>query len=327
MAYQWLWNGTVISGANSSFYTTQTAQPADNGSVISVTVTNSQGSVTSQGAVLNVPGAPRAPKVGDLRFKDVDAFPYGLAYADTTALVYSLEKNYQQATGTPLTVGGIGPTPGGAPGSTIWWYAAFKLPANVPARTYCVDGGLLTNLATDLEALDVPGTVITSLDLAFNNSDYAKSWLTTTATGTFTATRQFVDPSTLQTVATQAGTSGQVITALSFDASGKVYVIAYSWDQDPMTEYEANVAFATNDTVEATAQSLAQAGYIITAIGGQTNSNTQLLVGTKVKGDTTPRPVTLYHLGTSVQLNRADAIVGYVYSSLSPRGMTWIGQQ
>jgi hypothetical protein len=330
LIYQWLWNGTVIPGATNPSYSTPSAEPADNGSVFSLIVTNSLGSVTSQGALLAIPGAPRAPKAGDLRFKDVDAFPFGLDCEDSTALLVVDELDYHQASGTPLTVGGLGPDPGGNPGSTIWWYGAFLLPPNIPARTYCVSGGQLPDLEADLKALDLPGTVVTSLDLAFNNNVYAKSWETTSAPGTFTAYRQSVDPGNLQAVANQIGALGQVITALSFEASGQVYVIAYAWDQDPGTHYEVQVATATFDTVEAAAQGLSQQGFIITAIGGQTTTNNLLLVGTRVKGDTIPRPIAIYPLGTSTNtLGRAYAVIGNVYVplSLSPLANIWIGQQ
>lgn len=48
--------------------------------------------------------------------------------------------------------------------------------------------------------------------------------------------------------------------------------------------------WATIDTAANAAKSLAAAGYIITAFGGDV-TNGILLVGTRVKGDSLPRPI------------------------------------
>ena len=53
-AYQWRKNGINIAGATGASYTTPPTTPADNGSLFSVVVNNSIGSVTSSDAVLTV---------------------------------------------------------------------------------------------------------------------------------------------------------------------------------------------------------------------------------------------------------------------------------
>ncbi|CAE6971249.1 Beta-galactosidase [Paraburkholderia nemoris] len=60
ITYQWLQNGKAISGVTSYTYTTPAVQASDNGSTISVTVSNASGSVTSRAASLSVvqPAAP-----------------------------------------------------------------------------------------------------------------------------------------------------------------------------------------------------------------------------------------------------------------------------
>ncbi|MCD4798729.1 MAG: immunoglobulin domain-containing protein, partial [Methanosarcinales archaeon] len=52
--YQWRKNGANISGANSTVYTTSVATLSDDGSVFTCIVSNSEGSVTSDDAVLHV---------------------------------------------------------------------------------------------------------------------------------------------------------------------------------------------------------------------------------------------------------------------------------
>lgn len=54
VTYQWAKNGTAISGATASVFTTPAAALTDSGAVYSVTVTSQQGSVTSRSAVLTV---------------------------------------------------------------------------------------------------------------------------------------------------------------------------------------------------------------------------------------------------------------------------------
>jgi beta-galactosidase len=57
LTFQWLKNGTPISGATSSSYATPATTSADNNSIFTVTVTNSLGSVTSSAATLTVDAA------------------------------------------------------------------------------------------------------------------------------------------------------------------------------------------------------------------------------------------------------------------------------
>jgi len=68
LTYQWFDNGTAISGATSSTYTTPAAASTDSGSVFTVTVANAVGSVTSTPATLTVAAVsttvpPNAPLV------------------------------------------------------------------------------------------------------------------------------------------------------------------------------------------------------------------------------------------------------------------------
>jgi hypothetical protein len=58
LTYQWLKNGTNVTGATSASYTTPATSGADNGSKFSVTVTNATGSTTSSAATLTVSVPP-----------------------------------------------------------------------------------------------------------------------------------------------------------------------------------------------------------------------------------------------------------------------------
>jgi hypothetical protein len=61
--YQWRKNGTAISGATSSTYTTPVTTTSDSGSQFSVAVSNSTGTVTSNAATLAVTAAAVAPTI------------------------------------------------------------------------------------------------------------------------------------------------------------------------------------------------------------------------------------------------------------------------
>jgi hypothetical protein len=63
LSYQWRRNGTPITGATSSSYTTAATISSDNGALFTVVVSNSAGSATSNAATLSVNPAPVAPSI------------------------------------------------------------------------------------------------------------------------------------------------------------------------------------------------------------------------------------------------------------------------
>ncbi len=63
MSYQWQKNGAAISGATASTYQTPVTTVSDSGSLFTVVMSNSAGSVTSSGATLTVKSPVVAPSI------------------------------------------------------------------------------------------------------------------------------------------------------------------------------------------------------------------------------------------------------------------------
>jgi hypothetical protein len=63
LSYQWMMNGVVIGGATSSSYTTPVQTKLNDAAQITVAVTNSTGSVTSNAATLTITAAAGAPSI------------------------------------------------------------------------------------------------------------------------------------------------------------------------------------------------------------------------------------------------------------------------
>ncbi|MHB1935711.1 MAG: immunoglobulin domain-containing protein [Acidobacteriaceae bacterium] len=280
ISYQWGKNGSAISGATGDSYTTPAVTAADSADSFSVTVTNSLGSVASSAAQVII--GPRSPKAGDLRFQQVDA--PSQAEDGVVGGIGSAIGNGEQwisfnATGTPLSIGATGG----------WAFSEKPLPAGQSGLAVGYQSYAYANFDSDLAALESPNSVITSLDLEPIN--YGIAWVQTTQAGGFNVKREVVAPDAVQSTVALDATQGRVVTAVSFDTSGHANVFSYGWQSDTATVYDTNVVSVTNeqDFAEA-ATNLASQGYIITAFGGDP-TNGFLLVGTKVQGDTIPRPV------------------------------------
>jgi hypothetical protein len=135
------------------------------------------------------------------------------------------------------------------------------------------------------------GSVITSL--SFDQSyAFALGFIHSESTSGFNRMEYTVPASGLQALSTQEGLSGRVLTAVAYDGVNAT-VFSYGWTGDPSTVYETDVVFATLDTATSLAQELAAQGYIITASGSTqaTDGSGVILIGTRVQGDTTARPM------------------------------------
>jgi hypothetical protein len=122
-----------------------------------------------------------------------------------------------------------------------------------------------------------------------------------------------VAPEDFAAAAAAEGQQSRVITAVSFN-NGQVVYFSYGWAQDTSTMYETQVSITTLENAGSAATNLALQGYILTAIGGDGGlTDTIALVGTRVKGDTLPRPILIVPYGGSyAPLMQGYAIVGEI---------------
>ena len=111
-SYQWQKNGTDISGATSSTYTTPAASSANNNESFTVVVTNSHGSATSNAAILsvNVPAAITTHPAAQTAYTSLTA-TFSVTATGTAPLSYQWKKNGTDISGatastytTPATV-------------------------------------------------------------------------------------------------------------------------------------------------------------------------------------------------------------------------------
>ena len=317
LAYQWTENGVPVAGATSASYTSTSASFGDSGEKFAVTVSNSVNSVTSSQAVLTV-GA-RSPKSGDLRFQQVDALSMANQGTGAIASIGFFDNSsgfYTEATGSPLEMSDGGCYPEVAY-DCGWSVLVNALPAGQTGLTYTYYGGDYPSLASDFSGsgnsisaeMISPNSVITSLDLQPANEAYAASWLTSNQTNGFDLKREVVAPDAVATTVAADAAQSRVVTAVSIDRSiGQVDLLSYGWQADTTTIYDTDVLLAgpTIPEIETAANAMAQQGYILTAFGGNFHDGF-LLIGTKVHGDTLPRPIQIYDQNsaptTSSQIN------------------------
>jgi hypothetical protein len=94
LSYQWKKNGTAISGATSSSYTTPATQSSDSGSTFAMTITNTLGNITSNAATLTVnvpPSITTQPVSRTVTVGQTAAF--SVTAAGTGTLTYQWAKN------------------------------------------------------------------------------------------------------------------------------------------------------------------------------------------------------------------------------------------
>lgn len=295
--YQWSEDGVEIAGATSASYTTPAITLGASGSALigtfQVTVSNSSGSVASNAVTLTA--APRSPKQGDLRYllsQQVDVPGLGEYGGMVSNILPESYAWFDNAIGTPLALGSTAVCYPGIEYDCAWPFSVSNLPPPMTGLDMFYKGGTYPNFASDMQSIVAPNVVLTSLDFEPANGAYAVSWVETAQAGGFDYRLEVVPQAQIQATSTQDGAESRVITAVSFDASGQANLISYGWQGDTTTVYETQAIVAAPDALASAATSLAGEGYIISAFGGNDPVG-YMLIGTRVAGDSLPRPITV----------------------------------
>jgi hypothetical protein len=300
--YQWSENGTPISGAASSSYTTPNLEFADSGETYQVTVSNAANSVTSSTATLTV--GPRAPTIGDLRYllyQQVTApgFETG-GTGEVTGVQYTYGEafslSFPNGLGSPLSLGSTDDCNAGE--GCNYPLFEYSLPPPMTGLSTYYQAGYYDGSYSDFNSMMqtsvvASNAVIFSVDLEPGAQTYGLAWVTTSQAGGFDYRMEAVPPSEIQATAAADAAQTRIITAVTFDdASGNAILISYGWQSDTTTTYDAQTILATDQNVASQAASLANQGYFISAFGGN-DTDGYILVGMRVHGDTMPRPAAI----------------------------------
>jgi hypothetical protein len=282
LTYQWSVNGTAIGGATSSSYTTPGAASTDSGSVFTVTVTNSSGTVTSTPATLTVAAGsttvnPNAP------------------------LIITQPANQTVQVGQTAT---FSVTATGAAPFTYQWYKAGVAIAGASSSTYTTpatatadSGSLFTVTVTDAEGTATSGpatlTVITPAPgLPTITNQPASQTVTAGQIATFNVTATGIGPLIYQWYKGGAAVAG---------ATSSTYTTPPTANADSGSLFTVTVTNAAG-TVTSTPATLTviTAPIIVTPPANQTVSAGQTASFTVVATGTAPITYQWFKNGTAI---------------------------
>src|SRR5438445_494554 len=217
LSYQWNKNGTAISGATSSTYTTPATTSSDNGAQFTVTISNSVGTVTSTAATLTVntpPSITTQPVSQTVTSGQTASF--SVAAMGTAPLTYQWNKN-----GTAIS--GATASSYTTPATTSSDHGAqFTVTVSNSAGTVTSNAATLTvNTPPSITTQPVSQTVIVSQTASFS----------VTATGSSPLTYQWnkngtaisgATSSTYTTPATTSSDNGAQFTVIISNSVGTV---------------------------------------------------------------------------------------------------------
>ena len=325
LSYQWSKNGAPIAGATAAAYSTAAIEPADNAATFQVAVSNATSSATSAVATLTV--SPRAPAIGDLRYliyQQVTATGFLQDGGEHTNILPSTSLLATNALGTALNIGSSWACYPGVAYDCAWTFDVTSLPLGQTGLSTGYQGGTYSKFPSDLSALAAPNVVINGLDLEPGNSAYAVAYVQTNQTGGFDYRIEAVSLDQVQATALADGDQGRIVTAISIDANNHANLISYGWQGDRSTVYDAQTVLAQPTEITDKAVALANAGYFISAFGGNDGQG-YFLVGMRVVGDTMPRATQVYPPQTGTPPPSASSAPPY-FSNVVNVGFNGSGQ-
>jgi Flp pilus assembly secretin CpaC len=168
--YQWSENGTTITGANSSSYTTSAVALTDNGATFSVTVSNTVGAVTSVSATLTVSAVTGAPTITSQPQSQTvsvgETATFNVSATGTTPLAYQWYDNLAAidgATSNSYTTAAVAATDDGSIFTVTVTNSVGTLTSNAATLTVSAAAGAPTITSQPLSQ-----TVIAGLTATFN---------------------------------------------------------------------------------------------------------------------------------------------------------------
>ena len=240
LTYQWQKNGTDISGATSSTYTTQATAIGDSGTQYSVVVGNSAAKVTSNKATLTVTLAAVAPAIttqpAAQTVTEGQTATFSVTATGTAPLTYQWKKG-----GTDIS---------GATSST------YTTPATSSADNAAVFTVVVTNSAGNVTSGDATLTVIPVVAPAITTQPAAQT-ITAGATVTFTVTATGTSPNYQWkknginiTGGTGATTSSYTTPAMGYAGNGAVYSVEVSNSAGTVTSSTATLTVSKSTTTK-----------------------------------------------------------------------------
>src|SRR5580658_10130605 len=208
-SYQWLKNGTAVSGATSSAYTTPPTTDADNRALFVVDVSNSAGSATSNAATLNV---------ADTAVVAVQVNPTSATVALGSTQQFSAAVSGTANTAVTWKVGGTGCS--GAACGTISVGGLYTAPASVPSpATLTITA---TSVADPTKSASASISVVVATAVLLSISPTTAS-VPTAGSDSFAATVTGTTNTSVTWSLTGAGCSGAACGTLATSASSAVY--------------------------------------------------------------------------------------------------------
>jgi Immunoglobulin domain/Immunoglobulin I-set domain len=223
LTYQWFVGGVAITGATSSTYTTPATVSSDSGSLFTVSVTNAQGTITSNPATLTVTTAPptaTAPTITKQPVSQTVAAGQTATFSVTAAGTGPLSYQWY--------VGGVAIS-----GATSSTYTTPATTSSESGSAYTVtvsnSAGSVTSTSADLTVTS--GPVITKQPVSQTVTLGQTATFSVTATGSAPLTYQWskggvpipgATSSTYTTPVTVSGDSGSIFTVTVSNPDGTV---------------------------------------------------------------------------------------------------------
>ena len=209
LGYQWRKNGTAISGATSSGYTTPPTTASDDHALFTAVVTNSSGSATSNAGTLNV--APAAAGA-------IAVSPNSTTVTAGATQQFTATANGNSNAAVTWSLSGAGCS--GAACGNISGAGVYTAPASVPSpATLNVTA---TSVADPTKSASATVTIVAAAAVLLSISPTSAS-VHTASTGSFTATVTGTPNTAVEWSLTGAGCSGSSCGTLSTSSLSAVY--------------------------------------------------------------------------------------------------------